>query len=112
MVAWLNNDMEATIDLEREKSINKVTLGAMENQGPDIYFPTQVEVFISQDGNTFEKVGMLERPFEESGDPQLKEFTIDFDERSARYVKVKAVNLKKSPKGGGTWLFVDEILVE
>lgn len=111
-LAWLNDDMEATIDLEEVKTIGKVTLGTLENQGPGIYFPIEVEVFVSKDGNTFEKVGMLERPFEKSGDAQLKEFTFDFDKQSARYVKVKAVNLKKSPKGGGTWLFVDEILVE
>ncbi|MCL6267078.1 beta-N-acetylhexosaminidase [Flagellimonas myxillae] len=111
-LAWLNKDMEATIDLEQEKQISKVTVGSMENQGPGIYFPIALEVLISKDGSTFEKVGALQRPFAQNGNPELKNFVIDFDEQAARYVKVKAKNLKQAPNGGGTWLFVDEILVQ
>ncbi|WP_136467004.1 beta-N-acetylhexosaminidase [Flagellimonas onchidii] len=111
-LAWLNDDMNATLDLEEEKTVSKVTLGTMENQGPGIYFPTEVEVFVSQDGSSFEKVGEIKRPFAKNGNPILKNFEIDFVERKARYIKVKAKNLKKALNGGGTWLFVDEILVQ
>ncbi|MBJ6367417.1 family 20 glycosylhydrolase [Snuella sp. CAU 1569] len=110
--AWIGKDMEVTIDLENEETIHQVTVGTLENQGPGIYFPIAVEVYVSNDGKTFEKTGQIERRYAENSKSELKEFTVSFTERKARYVKVKAINLKRAPNGGGTWLFVDEIIVD
>ena len=111
-LAWLNDDMEAIIDLSEQKSIEKVVLGSMENQGPGIFFPTMVEVSTSNDGEVFENVGTITRAFAPNGNPVLKDFIIEFEPKQARYVKVKAKNLKTAPNGSGTWLFVDEILIQ
>ncbi|GAA3562127.1 glycoside hydrolase family 20 protein [Snuella lapsa] len=110
--AWIGKDMELTIDLESEMDVNKITVGTLENQGPGIYFPIAVEVYVSNDGKTFEKAGQVERAYAESSKSELKDFIVSFTERKARYVKVKAINLKQAPNGGGTWLFVDEIIVD
>lgn len=110
--AWIGKDMEVTIDLENVMPLHQVIVGTLENQGSGIYFPLAVEVYISSDGKTFEKVGSIERAYAENPTSNLKDFIIDFSERKARYVKVKAINLKRTPKGGGTWLFVDEILID
>ncbi|SNY95463.1 family 20 glycosylhydrolase [Flagellimonas pacifica] len=111
-LAWLDDDMEAIVELGEEKTISQVALGTMENQGPGIYFPTKVEVLISMDGKVFETVGTIERAYVKNGNPVLKDFAISFEERNTKYVKVKATNLKKAPNGGGTWLFVDEIVIK
>lgn len=109
--AWLAKDMELTIDLEGEINISSVSVGMIEHQGPSIYFPTEVEVLLSSDGKTFSSVGKIDRPFKSNPNIILKDFRIDFDTEKARFVKVKAKNLKKSSKGSDTWIFADEIII-
>lgn len=109
--AWLVDDMELAIDLEEETEVSYVSLGAMESQGPSIYFPTQVEVLLSNDGKVFSSVGKIDRPYKNNPGITLKDFSIGFDSQKARFVKVKAKNLKKSERGSDTWMFFDEIIV-
>jgi hexosaminidase len=110
--AWLVDDMEVVIDLEKNQSIHQVTLGALENQGSGIYFPTEIKAFISTDGKTYKEVGKIIRPFAINSDSELKDFKISFEKTNARFVKVIATNLKKSPKGESSFLFFDEILID
>ncbi|HEX9601696.1 MAG TPA: family 20 glycosylhydrolase [Mariniflexile sp.] len=110
--AWLVNDMEVVIDLEKIQSINQVTVGSLENQGSGINFPTAIKVLISNDRISYKEVGAITRPFAINPNSELKDFKISFEKSNARYVKVIATNLKKSPKGEDSWLFVDEILVD
>jgi len=110
--AWLVDDMEVVIDLEKNQSIHQVTLGALENQGSGIYFPTEIKAFISADGKTYKEVGKIIRPFAINSDSELKDFKISFEKTNARFVKVIATNLKKSPKGESSFLFFDEILID
>ena len=109
--AWLNKDMDATLDLGKPTKISTVSLGTMENQGPSIFFPTRVEVWVSNDGKNFTSVGSIDRPFKSSAGAELKDFTITFEPQEVQYVKVKASCLKDNPRGGA-WLFVDELIVD
>lgn len=109
---WLNDDMEVVIDLLREESIHQVTVAALENQSPWIYFPIAVEVYVSDDAVSFKKVGSIKRSYVQSSNAELKDFVVNFEELKTSYVKVIAINLKESPKGRGVWMFIDEILVE
>ena len=110
--AWLVKDMEIVIDLEIEQSIEKVTVGTLESQGAGIYFPIQVTVLVSKDGTNYKEVGKINRPFAVNVNSELKDFKINFEKQEARFVKVIATNLKKSPTGSSSWLFVDEIVVD
>jgi hexosaminidase len=109
--AWIVNDMELVIDLEKQESIQQVAVGTLESQGAGVNFPVEVKVLISNDGIRFKEVGKISRPYAVNPIPELKDFKINFQKQNARYVKVIACNLKKSPKGESSWLFVDEILV-
>lgn len=109
--AWLVNDMELVIDLEKQESVEQVILGTLENQGSGVYFPIQIKVLLSPDGITYKEVAKVSRPFAVNANSELKDFKINFEKQGARYVKVIAGNLKKSPKGEDSWLFVDEISV-
>lgn len=109
---WLNKNMSVTINLEEETEITKVTLGALENQGPDIFFPTEVKVSISINGKDFKQVGTVKRPYKANDKRSLKNFVVNFKKQSAKYVKIEAVCMKKHPKGRGIWLFIDEVLIE
>ncbi|MEP7093072.1 MAG: family 20 glycosylhydrolase, partial [Flavobacterium sp.] len=109
--AWLVNDMELVIDLEKQESVEQVIVGTLENQGSGVYFPIQIKVLLSTDGITYKEVAKISRPFAVNASSELKDFKINFQKQGARYVKVIAGNLKKSPKGESSWLFVDEISV-
>ena len=109
--AWLVDDMEAIIDLGEEKNIQQVIVGTLESQGSGIYYPTAVKVMISKDGKNYKEVGKTIREFNANPDVELLDFNINFKSTKAKYVKVIANNLKETPEGGNTWLFVDEILV-
>jgi len=111
---WLSKDMEVTMDLETSQPINKVTVSAMEDQGPDIYYPVQIEVFTSSDGTKFTKQVTFNRPYIANSTTGLAEFELNFPkETSARYIKIIAKILPKNPEPNrGVWLFIDEIIVE
>ncbi|MCF7567841.1 glycoside hydrolase family 20 protein [Sabulilitoribacter arenilitoris] len=110
--AWLVKDMDLTIDLDELTDVSSVSVGTMESQGPSIYFPTQVEVLLSNDGKTFSSVGKIDRPFESNANIILKDFVIGFDTQKAQFIRVKAKNLGKTERGGATWIFIDEIIVQ
>lgn len=109
---WLDNDMELVIDLESPTELEKISVGALENQGSGIYFPIQVEVFLSDDGKTFRSAGSVKREYAANNGSELKDFVIQIGKQTARYIKVKATNLGTAPTGGGSWMFIDEVVVE
>ena len=109
---WLDNDMELVIDLESPTQLEKISVGALENQGSGIYFPIQVEVFLSDDGKTFRSAGSVKREYAANNGSELKDFVIEIGKQTARYIKVKATNLGTAPAGGGSWMFIDEVVVE
>mgnify|MGYP003635976298 FL=1 len=109
---WLDNDMELVIDLESPTELEKISVGALENQGSGIYFPIQVEVFLSDDGKTFRSAGSAKREYAANNGSELRDFVIEIGKQNARYIKVKATNLGTAPTGGGSWMFIDEVVVE
>lgn len=109
--AWLVNDMELVVDLDKVESVEEVTIGTLESQGAGVNFPIFLKVLVSNDGIKYKEVGKIARPYAVNPASELKDFKISFAKQNARYVKVIAGNLKKSPKGESSWLFVDEILV-
>jgi hexosaminidase len=110
--AWLVDHMEAVIDLGKSQSINEVKVGSIENQGAGIFFPTGIQVLVSMDGVSYKEVGQVAHPFAINSKSELKDFKINFSASAARYVKVIATNLKKSPKGESSFMFFDEILID
>lgn len=110
---WLVDDVRIDIDLEELTEINKVSVGAMENQGSGIYYPLKVSVSISENGNKYRSIGSVSRDFKENGNPELKDFSIELEESvEGRFIKVEVDNLGHPPGGGDSWLFLDEIVVE
>ncbi len=109
--AWLKKDMEVIIDLENEKTIKEVTMGSIENQGRNIYFPNTIEVYASTDGVNYTKIAKTEHFFAINPISELKDFKMSFEKTTARFLKISATNIKTTPKGTDAWLFVDEILV-
>jgi hexosaminidase len=111
---WLGfsgKDANATIDLGTPNALSNVTIGVLSNEASWIYYPSQIEVFLSQDGQTFTSVGKASIDQIEVQKGNVK---IEFPTTMALYIKVVASNIgiiKDGSPGAGSpaWLFVDEI---
>ncbi|MFV0593731.1 MAG: family 20 glycosylhydrolase [Draconibacterium sp.] len=111
------NDLVATIDLGKETSFSKVTIGVLQNVGAWIFSPTEVTVETSADCVNFKKAASVKNKVNTNdGERQIKDITVK-KKASARYLRVTVKNLGTCPQGHAgegkpAWLFVDEISVE
>ena len=115
-LGFLGKDIEATIDLGKKESINKIRLNVLKQEGSWIYPPAFVEFFISNDGTNFTSVGKL-TPDANGIWKDERRIEQRLTNTSAKYIKVLAKNYGIIPAGkpgAGTaaWLFADEIEVE
>ena len=110
-------DMIATIDLGELKSFSKVSSGVLQNIGGWIFYPTEMNVEVSEDGTKFKSIGRVKNKASvNDGERQIQNLTVS-KKTSGRYIRVTLKNLGTCPKGHAgegkpAWLFVDEIVVE
>ncbi|MFV0540309.1 MAG: family 20 glycosylhydrolase [Aestuariibaculum sp.] len=111
---WIDNDMEVVLDLNKKTKVNSVSVGVLESQGPDIYYPVNIEVSTSNNGKAFTRQATLNRAYRANPDSDLAEFKLDFNaEIETSFIKVKVKALPENPEPNrGVWLFVDEIIVD
>ncbi len=108
-------DIDATVDLGKEKSVSEIGTGFYQESGSWIFMPDSVQYFVSTDGEHFEEAGVIRNDVpEEDPDAIKKDFVLRFDKRKARYVRIVANNIGVCPPwhpgaGGKAWLFIDEI---
>lgn len=111
-------DFEGIIDLGEELEISKVSPSFLSNVESWIFLPEQVEISLSRDNINYKTLPTIcnNIPLTNS-DIFIKDFPVSFNKEIARFIKVKAVSIKKCPPwhsgaGGKAWLFIDEIIVE
>ena len=112
-------DMAVVVDLLQPRSLVSVGVDCLDNMRSWIFFPTKVEVSISNDGKTFVPWASVENKEYEAVRERQEEsvqhsFTCHGGYTTTRYVKIKATNYGKMPDwhisaGEQAWLFVDEI---
>jgi len=112
------NDLEVIIDLGEEMPVNSVQMNFLHNQKSWIFLPTLVEYSLSSDGKKYHSINeVLNKIPLKTEQILIRPFNFQFREgTTARYVKVKAKNLRKCPpwhEGAGQpcWIFTDEIVV-
>ena len=110
-------DLEAVIDLKEIKSFKRLALSCIQDQNAWIFFPSDIQFFISENGHDFTEIGRLSPEIGQNTEGvQMQEFDI-LSNGKARYVKIVAKPLAPIPAwhkgaGGKGWIFVDEIIVE
>ena len=110
-------DLDAVLDLGAEKSISSVALGCLQDNPSWIFFPSQVEFAFSNDSMSFSNLVVVKNdvPLKDETS-RRKEFSASPSDVKARYIRVRASNIKTCPEwhrgaGGKSWLFVDELTV-
>jgi len=111
-------DMEVTIDLGLPTSLHRMEVGFLQDINAWIFLPEEIRLSVSNDGRDFRQVVQVTKVI-----PQNRKgvwsvpYTAEFSPTEARYVRLKATNLKTClgwHKGAGQpcWVFADEITLE
>ena len=110
-------DFEAIVDLQAVKDIHSVSVGFLEDIRAWIFFPKNLIVEVSTDGEKFVRFGEFTNPHpDDDYTVKAEDFTVKGSAK-ARYVKVRAANYGVLPAwhlgaGGAAHIFADEITVE
>lgn len=117
---YFDEDLIATVDLGSQKPVNTITVNFLKDQRSWIFFPTEVQCLVSNDGKTFKSIGNYEfGEISPTDEVELK--TVEFKQPNTnyRYVKIVAKKLGALPEwhlgyehDGRSWLFVDEITIK
>jgi hexosaminidase len=99
-------DMDVTVDMAKATILNSFSATFMQITGPGVFMPDDVEVSVSADGTSFEKILTLPNDVPGSENKLVfKAFTGSIGGITSRYVRVTAHN--KS----GHFIFTDEIII-
>ncbi|MEN8148806.1 MAG: sulfatase/phosphatase domain-containing protein [Planctomycetota bacterium] len=112
-------DLDAVVDLGRPTAIGRLSIGCLQNTNSWIFLPTSVRFAVSDDGKEFREFGVVANEVSPRRAGFFRhEFALSPEEPvRARYVRVRAENLRACPDGhkgagGKAWVFADEIVVE
>jgi predicted alpha-1,2-mannosidase len=117
---YWDTDLTATVDLGSLKEVSSVSVNFLQDQGAWIFYPTEVQCFVSNDNKTFkalkpQKINAIER----NSNLEIKTVTFKIPETSYKYVKIVAKKLGALPEwhlgypmDGRSWIFVDEISIK
>jgi hypothetical protein len=115
---YQGKDLVALVDLGEVQEVSTVGASFLQDIASWIWMPTRVDVELSIDGKTFGPVISIPNDVSEKREGAItKEFVKSIGPKSARYVRIRAVNFGKIPawhpgSGGDAWIFADEIIVE
>lgn len=110
-------DIEAIVDLGKVELVKQISIGLLQDINSWIWFPKQVDFYVSDNGKTFKKIKQINNDFSIH---QEGSYTKPFGFKThikTRYVKIIAKNSGPCPvwhvgAGGKSWLFADEITIE
>jgi hypothetical protein len=118
---WLGfegEDMDAIIDLGSVQTVSSISTDFLQDVDSWVFMPLKVECSLSENGRDYRMVGEVANTTPPDRDGAIiAPFDVRFGPSKARYVGVKAVNMKTCPArhkgaGGPAWIFIDEVRVE
>lgn len=97
---------DVTLDLGKKTSFSSVSTDFMQMCGPEIFYPADYVVSVSDDGENFRELGRMHRDSEKTVNPDVMTFAVR-KAAKARYIRVQA-----TASAFGGWLFADEVVVK
>lgn len=113
---WRTEPFDVVIDMAGE-TYSTLTLSTTVVKYDDIFNPAYIAVYTSDNGKDYTEVARAEYETEGENEPNgPKEYTVEFPETSARYLKIVADAIPAKPQwherpGVKGFLFIDEIIV-
>jgi predicted alpha-1,2-mannosidase len=105
---YQGKDFVAVLDLAKVQDVSKVSAGFLQDVGSWIWMPARVEFELSMDGRTFgPAIAIVNDVSEKQESVVIKDFVKSIPPQKARYVRIKAVNLRVEG-----WVFIDEIFIQ
>lgn len=109
-------DCELIVDLREVKKITTVGVGCLEEQRAWIFYPSSMEVLVSEDGKNYIPFKNVTITSARTEGAHIQDLEVK-GKADARYVKIIVKNYGKLPEwhlsaGEQAWLFVDEIWVK
>ncbi len=93
------NDINAVVDLGQLQPVQSVRIGFLKYTARNICLPKQVDIAVSDDGQTFRPVLMAKANAAEGGKRAVVRLPFDFAPTTARYVRIIARNVGQVPAG-------------
>ncbi len=109
-------DVIATVDLGSEKSIEKITMGFLQNYRDWIFMPQWVKFEVSVDSKNFTEIKTVNNPVSvDEKEATIKDFSASFPQQKVRTIRVTAKSTVCPPGHSGAgqpaWIFTDELIV-
>ncbi|MBC3787609.1 glycoside hydrolase family 20 protein [Spirosoma utsteinense] len=93
------NDVNAVVDLGQSQPVQSVRVGFVKYTAKNMCLPKQVEISVSDDGQTFKPVLTSKTNAAEGGKRAIVRLPFDFAPTTARYVRIIARNAGTVPAG-------------
>lgn len=97
---------DVTLDLGKTTSFSSVATDFMQMCGPEIFYPADYIVSVSDDGKTFRELGRMHRDSERTVNPDVMTFSV------AKKAKARFIRVQATASAFGGWLFADEVVVK
>lgn len=116
---YSDTNLIAVVDLGKQKQIDEISVGFLQDQRSWIFLPTEVVFYSSNDGVNFSKIKPAEQFSPDKDESVVIKRVQSLVKTNARYIKIVAKKLGVLPTwhlgyehDGRSWLFVDEIVIE
>ncbi len=109
------NQVDVTVDLGEETRISNIETHFLQDQQAWIFLPVSIEIEVSSDNKLWKNVYSVTHDIVQDDNKYILMVNPELTE-TARYIRIKAENMGICPdwhvgKGGKTWVFIDEIIV-
>ena len=114
---YREHDMLATVDLGKVRKLKRAGLSVLQDENAWIWYPPSITIAWSMNGRMWSSAEVINSVDRHATGGQKQELWSDVIGKKARFVKIIAKNAGPCPewhkgKGGTTWIFADEILIE
>lgn len=107
-------DAVAVVDLQEVRTVNSISVGALQDIKPWIWAPERIVISVSKDGQSWKKLDDITSPMAIDDYTPMTVRFVSENKATARFVKVEAINRGTIPDwhlgaGNPSWIFLDEI---